>query len=181
MAAEQPERKDCPAFPLEAKLRDGTTVYVRPISGEDAEREQAFVRALSPQSRYFRFLSGIRELTPQAIDRFTHPDPAREIALVALTSLLPDAEQVGVARCAWRAQGEEAEFAIVVADAFQGKGLGWNLMTHLIACAKSRAVPRIWGLVLANNSRMLDLMRALGFRVEEADDPRLRRVVKELR
>ena len=61
-------------------------MVIRPIGPEDARREQAFVRGLSPESRYFRFMNTLRELSPEMLERFTHPDPAREIALVALTA-----------------------------------------------------------------------------------------------
>ncbi len=67
---------------VEATLRDGTRVTIRPIGPDDAQREQAFVRGLSPESRYFRFMTTLRELSPEMLDRFTHPDPAREVALV---------------------------------------------------------------------------------------------------
>jgi len=167
-------------------LRDGTPVVIRPIGPEDARREQAFVRGLSPQSRYFRFMNTLRELSPEMLERFTHPDPAREIALVALTpgssNAMPADEplQVGVARCV-RGAREQTEFAIVVADAFQGRGLGTLLMQALMESARAAGLGRIEGLVLATNQRMLDLMNALGFTIQTAaDDPRLRRVVKRL-
>src|SRR5262245_64846952 len=72
-------------YPVRARLRDGSEIVIRPIGPEDAEREQAFVRALSPQSRYFRFMSGLRELPADMLYRFTHTDFERELALVALS------------------------------------------------------------------------------------------------
>jgi acetyltransferase len=162
-------------------------VVIRPIGPEDARREQAFVRGLSPESRYFRFMNTLRELSPEMLERFTHPDPAREIALVALSAetVAPVAPaeplQVGVARCVRGPSGEQGEFAIVVADTFQGKGLGSLLMQALMESAQAGGLRRIEGLVLATNQRMLELMSALGFTIHPAaDDPRLRRVVKQL-
>ncbi len=162
-------------------------MVIRPIGPEDAHREQTFVRELSPESRYLRFLNTLRELSPEMLDRFTRPDPAREIALVALTTSATDADpaaeplQVGVARCVRAASGEQGEFAIVVADAFQGKGLGTLLMQALMESARTTGLRRIEGLVLATNQRMLELMGSLGFTVHTADDdPRVRRVVKQL-
>ena len=176
----QPTRD--PVYPREVQLRDGTHVSIRPIVPEDAQREQAFVRGLSPESRYFRFMTTIRELSPEMLESFTHPDPAREIALVALTRDAPEPRQIGVARCV-RAdpQAQSAEFAIVVADEWQGQGLGSFLMLELIAAARARGLRRIEGWVLATNHAMLELMRALGFEVSGTlDDARLRHVVKTI-
>jgi acetyltransferase len=115
------------------------------------------------------------------LDRFTHPDPEREVALVALVDEAGAFKQVGVARCAATAEHSGCEFAIVVADAYQGRGLGSRLMHELIARARARGVPRIEGLVLASNHPMLELMQALGFEITTSpEDPRMRRVSKSL-
>ena len=174
-------QRTLPPYPIEAKLRSGIRVIIRPIEPEDAEREQAFVRGLSPESRYFRFMNTLRELSPQMLERFTHPDAAREIALVALTGEGSSAQQIGVARCALMPGSNASEFALVVADAFQGQGLGRLLMQALLTAAKARGLERIEGLVLNNNQRMLALMHSLGFETSLApEDPTQRRVVKEL-
>ena len=168
-------------YPKQGRLRDGTQVVIRPIRPEDAEREQGFVRGLSAESRYFRFMSTLRELSPEMLNRFTHPNPAREIALVAHTNEPGGSRQIGVARCVTDAKRDRAEFAVVVADAFQGKGLGSLLMRELIDRARSAGVRQIEGLVLASNHPMLELMSALGFEIEATtDDPRLRRVWQQL-
>jgi len=173
-----------PVYPRHVLLRDGTPVSIRPIGPQDARREQAFVRGLSPESRYLRFMNTLLELSPEWLERFTHPDPGREIALVALTAetaLAPEPLQVGVARCARDPSGVMGEFAIVVADAFQGKGLGSLLMKALMDSARAAGLHRIEGLVLSTNQRMLELMQTLGFSVHAAaEDARLRRVVKQL-
>lgn len=166
-------------YPVRALLRDGTAVMIRPIAPEDAQREQTFVRGLSPQSRYFRFMNTLNELSPQLLERFTHPDPAREIALIALIESANHAadEQIAVARCQRTTAEGAGEFAIVVADAHQRKGLGRILMLELIRCAHVRGWPRIEGLVLWNNHRMLDLMRSLGFDISTVkEDVHLRLV-----
>ena len=168
-------------YPIEAKLRNGIRVTIRPIEPEDAQREQAFVRGLSPESRYFRFMNTLRELSPQMLERFTHPDAVREIALVALTGESSSAQQIGVARCARMQDRNASEFALVVADAFQGQGLGRLLMQALLNAAEEHGIKRIEGLVLNNNQRMLELMHSLGFETSSApEDPTLRRVVKQL-
>ena len=175
------KRQNASKQPVEVTLRDGTRVTIRPIGPQDAQREQAFVRGLSPESRYFRFMTTLRELSPEMLDRFTHPDPVRELALVALVDEGGAPKQVGVARCAAGAASQGCEFAIVVADAYQGRGLGTRLMQELIARARACGVPRIEGLVLAANHAMLELMQALGFEITTTpEDPRMRRVWKSL-
>lgn len=165
----------------QAHLRDGTPVLIRSIGPQDAEREQAFVRGLSPESRYFRFLNTMRELPPRMLEEFTHPDPAREVALVALTGDQPAQQQIGVARYMKGADGRSAEFALVVADAWQGKGLGSLLMRELICAARTAGVRQLEGWVLASNHPMLKLMQALGFDIgTSADDPRMRHVVRPI-
>ncbi len=178
----EPDRAPTPRrYPAAVTLRDGTCVTIRPIGPQDEAREQAFVRALSPESRYFRFMNTLRELSPGMLERFTHPDPQREIALVAVTGAEPDLRQVGVARCVIADDGVGGEFAIVVADAMQGKGLGWCLMQELLAAGRARGMQRMEGLVLASNHPMLQLMQALGFSIDALpEDPRMRRVVKQL-
>jgi acetyltransferase len=170
-----------PAYPIEVTLRDGTRVTIRPIAPEDEAREQDFVRKLSSESRYFRFMNTLRELTPGMLHRFTDPDPAREVALVALAAGEGDTRQVGVARYAVTESGDAGEFAVVVADDMQNKGLGTRLMRELLANARARGLGRLEGSVLSSNHRMLALMQSLGFEVSALpEDQRLRRVVKRL-
>jgi acetyltransferase len=170
-----------PAYPLEATLRDGTRVTIRPIGPQDEAREQSFVRGLSTESRYFRFMNTLRELTPDMLHQFTDPDPEREVALVALHGAEGPMQQVGVARFAVSDTGANAEFAIVVADRMQGKGLGTRLMQELLRNARARGLQQLEGCVLASNHQMLALMQALGFEISALpEDHRLRRVVKRL-
>jgi len=175
-AADERPAQAC-RYPVHARLRDGTQVVIRPITPGDAEREQAFVRALSPESRYFRFMYTVSELSPQLLERFTHPDEQHEIALIALTGEeeTDRSEQIAVARCVRIDADGPGEFAIVVADRFQARGLGHILMRELVDCARARGWPRIQGLVLWNNTDMLELMRGLGFAITASpDDAHLR-------
>ncbi len=163
-------------YPVELEttvtLRDGTQLPVRPIRPEDATAEVAFVAGLSDESRYLRFMHHLHELTPQMLARFTQVDYDRELALVALGGK-PGAEKiVGVARYVANPDRESAEFAVVVADAWQGRGLGQALMEKLIASAKRRGFRRLVGAILGINASMQKLVRALGFRLRtDPDDP----------
>lgn len=160
---------------------DGRDVVVRPIRPEDAQMEQAFVRGLSPEAKYFRFMHGLQELTPAMLVRFTQIDYDREMAFVAIAEVSGVKTQVGVARYSARPDRESCEFAIVVADAWRGRGLGGYLMSALIACASRRGLGVMEGEVLADNAAMLRLIARLGFSVRVHDeDPSLRRVSKSL-
>jgi acetyltransferase len=170
-----------PAYPVEVVLRDGTRVTIRPIGPQDEAREQSFVRSLSNESRYFRFMNTLRELTPDMLHRFTDPDPAREVALVALHAAQGEPRQVGVARFVAADSEQVGEFAVVVADDMQGKGLGTRLMQELLRNARARGLQQLEGTVLASNHQMLALMQALDFDISTLpEDHRLRRVVKRL-
>lgn len=151
-------------------LRDGTTLHVRPIRPEDGALERAFVERLSEQTRYYRFFHRLSELTPAMLARFTQVDYDRELALVALTGAGTDAAAfAGVARYIANPDRTTAEFAVVVGDEWQRRGVGAVLMRGLIVCAKRRGFDRLIGMVLRENERMIEFVRSLGFAI--SDDP----------
>jgi len=139
-------------------------VAIRPIMPEDAEIERAFVHGLSDESRYFRFFYQLHELTPAMLARFTQVDYDRELALVVLAPPTKGAQFIAVARYIANPDHESAEFAIVVADEWQSRGVARKLMEHLIAAAQTRGLARLEGAVLRTNHKMLHFMTALGFR-----------------
>ena len=161
-------------------LSDGTLITIRPIRPEDAEAEQTFVKRLSEQTRYMRFFTSINELSPQMLSRFTQIDYDREMAFIAMTAEKGEEVEVGVARYIVDAAGEFCEFAIVIADDWQHKGLGAKLMHYLMESAKEKGVKRMVGDVLAANTHMLDLMAALGFSLKSTPEASIRRVEKNL-
>jgi len=146
---------------------DGTRVTVRPIRPEDAEIESAFVKQLSPEAKYFRFMSAIRELSPQMLARFTQIDYDREMALIAVTARDGREEEVGVTRYITNPDGASCEFAIVVDDEWQARGLGRHLMAQLIEIARSRGLATMSGDILTSNQAMLALAASLGFAIGE--------------
>lgn len=159
---------------LEGTLRlpDGTALAMRPVRPEDAELERRFVAGLSEESRYFRFFYRLHELTPAMLGRFTQVDYDRELALLALG---PDPEApggqaiVGVARYIANLDHESAEFAVVVSDAWQGRGVAYGLMRALIDRARTRGLSRLEGSVLRANVRMIRFTQRMGFVLH--DDP----------
>ena len=163
-------------------LRGGGEYSVRPIRPDDAKMLQDLVHSLSPESRYFRFVSSISELPATMLARFTLIDYDREMALVAVVKertasadgKMTETERiVGVSRYITNPDKASCEFALVVADDFSGKGLGSRLMLSIMDVAREKGLSEIDGLVLANNPSMLKLMRSLGFSIktfaEDAD------------
>ena len=162
-------------------LPDGSAATLRPIRPSDMELEQAFVRNLSPQSRFTRFMGEVKELSPDQLYKFTHPDHSREAAYVVIRSTVAGEEEIGVARFVIEPDGETCEFAVTVADAWQGKGVGGRLMRMLLRDARARGLKRMEGYVLGTNTRMLEFVRKLGFEVDfNADDPSVRLVHRAL-
>jgi acyl-CoA synthetase (NDP forming)/GNAT superfamily N-acetyltransferase len=142
-------------------LADGGTVHLRPIRPDDADRLRAMHGRLSPDTVYMRFFSMVRTLSARDVERLTTVDHDDRVALVAL---LRD-EMVGVVRYA-RQRGTEAEVAVVVEDAHQGRGLGPVMLEHLAAAAEERGIERFTASVLPSNRRMLDVFTSFGFDVQ---------------
>ncbi len=164
------------------KLPDGTWVLMRPIRPEDAAIEQEFVAGLSTQSSRMRFQSGVRSLTPAMLARFTQIDYDREMAFIAVREEDTAERQIGVARYITMPDGKTCEYAIVVGDAWQGRGLGRVMMDRIIGVARSCGLETMVGFVLARNESMLGMCAELGFAIErDREDPQTRRVVLDLR
>jgi acetyltransferase len=151
------------------------------VPPEDADALQSFVRGLSEEARYFRFLSTMAELSPSMLARFTQIDYDREMAIVAVVAGAAAGERIiGVARYLLNPDAVTAEFAIVVADGFQSQGIGPALMTRICEIARERGLKAVIGLVLGNNRGMLAMMQRIGFTEQsDPDDPDLRRVVMQ--
>ncbi|MGB7213695.1 MAG: GNAT family N-acetyltransferase [Gammaproteobacteria bacterium] len=155
-------------------LDDGTPITIRPIRPEDAELEKAFVAGLSERSRYLRFMTNVRELTAETVSRFTQIDYDREMALIALANVDGAARQIGVARYIAEPDGRSCEFAVVVDDRWQRRGIATRLLTHLIDVARERRFERMNGVVLRENANMLALAKELGFEQRAVrEDPQL--------
>ncbi len=161
-------RQRPPFQPTELSLRDGSLVIVRPMTRDDAGLELDFVENLSDQSRYHRFFQHFQTLPPSMLRRLTTLDYVNTMAIIA-TLCRDEAEvQVGVARYAIAKPGT-CEFAVVVADQWQGKGLATELMHLLIAVAHGNGFTEMTGDILADNTGMLELARQLGFALQPSD------------
>lgn len=162
-------------------LKNQLPVQIRPIRPEDAEMEQHFIKNLSEDSRYFRFLDALKELPRSLLVRFTQLDYATEMALIATTEVNGETVQIGVARYTTNPDGISCEFALVIGDQWQNQGLGSILMNELILCAKNRQLTFMSGEVLGNNAAMMHLMHKLGFTSHIViEEPSLRAVSLDL-
>jgi acetyltransferase len=160
-------------------LRGGDTCLLRPIRPDDAQMLQDLVRGLSPESRYFRFVSSFNELPATMLSRFTLIDYDREMALVAVVrertagadgSFTEIDRIVGVSRYVITPDQHSCEFSLVVAEDMKGRGLGSRLMESIMDAARERGLAEIIGLVLRSNAPMLKLMRGMGFEVKRFDE-----------
>ncbi len=171
-------------------MRGGGEYTIRPIHPDDAQMLQDLVQNLSPESRYFRFVSSLKELPASMLARLTLIDYDREMALVAIHAerkvdaqgnSIESERIVGVSRYITNPDKSSCEFSLVVADDFNGKGLGSRLMLSIMEEARDKGLTEIEGLVLANNPSMLKLMKSLGFNVKPfAEDPDFKLVTHPL-
>lgn len=142
--------------------RGGRQVTVRAVRAADHAGLREFVDALSRESRYYRFLTGGR-VADEIIDGFVARRPQRDVAMVATVRGEHGAESI-IANAEYVVNAENvAELAVVVADDWQGQGLGRRLIQRLQQIARSRRLQGLRGDVLSENRRMLAVMRDCGF------------------
>jgi len=159
----------------------GHSITVRPIRPEDIDLETDFARKLSKETRYNRFLGGGVRLTPEMREKFTRIDFSRDMALMATATIEGAETAIGVARYVRLADDVTCEFAITIADAWQGRGIGRKLLAMLVDAARGHGMRRIIGDVLATNTPILRLAHSQGFRIERhPEGAEQRRVVLEL-
>jgi acetyltransferase len=162
-------------------LADGLRLTLRHIAPTDVAREQAFVHGLSPQSSYLRFHGTITDLSKKDLEKFTNPDSRNAVALIVLYSGETREEEIGVARYVIDPDGVNCEFAIVVADAWQKRGIGTRLMNALIMHIRESGVKRMSGYVLKSNSAMRKFVKRMDFaETNIPDDPSILLVTKHL-
>ncbi len=151
------------------QLKDGRKVLIRPIRPEDEDLHHELFQSLSRQTNYFRFFSYRRHLTHEQAARFTQIDYDREMAIIALIEDNGRKRSIGVNRLTYQARSDQHEFAIVVADKFQGSGVGALLMKRLLEIARDRQIKQIIGTVLSENLKMINFCRRFGFEVAEQE------------
>ncbi|SNS98994.1 L-amino acid N-acyltransferase YncA [Noviherbaspirillum humi] len=163
------------------RLNDGASVALRGALPDDAEAIQDMVRHLSDHSRYQRFFNPLRELEPSLLARFARSDPRGHMTLLAATNEDGAERIVAMAQYVADADSDTADFAIVVSDDWQGRGLARRMLRRLICVARAAGLQRLRGEVLSTNRPMRHLMRALGFDLlRHEDGPGLVRVERQI-
>jgi acetyltransferase len=163
----------------EAQIEPLGPARIRPIRPEDEVLYTAFFAGLTPEDQRLRFFTAHPDLSHRFLARLTQIDYAREMAFVAVAEAT--GELLGVARFVADPDYVQGEYAILVRSDLKGRGLGWCLMQHLIAYARTEKIEQLYGCVLAENATMLRMCREFGFSVEpEPGDVAVRRVVLRL-
>jgi acetyltransferase len=167
--------------PAPFRLGDDSEALIRVIRPDDEPLIIALHAGHSERTIRMRFFGMVKTLSYDSLARLCRLDFEREMALVAEGKDAEGRPQLlGVSRYFLSPQTGDAEFAVVVGDAWQGQGLGWHLMTRLIEVARARGVKRLVGVVLCENATMLQLMRELGFQSGPSDDPAVVEVALDL-
>ncbi|MET0651300.1 MAG: bifunctional acetate--CoA ligase family protein/GNAT family N-acetyltransferase [Hyphomicrobiaceae bacterium] len=164
---------------VDAQVGSVGEVRIRPIRPEDEKLYADFFAQVTPDDQRLRFFTVAPELSHRFLARLTQIDYAREMAFVAIAK--GSGALLGVVRMVADPDYVRAEYAILVRSDLKGLGLGWRLMQHLITYARSEKLEQLHGSVLAGNSTMLQMCRALEFSIErEPGDDSVRHVVLQL-
>ena len=148
------------------RCKDGRLVLLRPIRPEDELLERELIAGLSEESMRFRFFYILKDITHEMLTRFCNIDYEREMAIIAEYTSNGKKRNVGVGRLVIQPDGERGEFAVLVADDFQNRGLGLKLVDMLIGIGQEKGLRNIYGIVLPDNAKMIRLARKLGFTLE---------------
>jgi acetyltransferase len=150
--------------PEEVTLKDGTQILIRPIRADDAEDLKEAFQRLSMESIYLRFLSVKKELTDEEARTLSTVDYCARMAFVAICKENDREIVVGVSRYALldARKPEMAESAVVVADEYQGRGIGKILLRRLVSYARTKGIDYLRGNMQIGNNRMLELVKRSG-------------------
>jgi acetyltransferase len=163
------------------RLPGGERLTVRAIRPQDAGRLQAYVRGLSGETRHRRFLGAVSELAPAQLDRLTDMDRPGELVLLAFADTGGETQMVAEAIVVTAPEGQRSEFALSVADAWQRRGLGTQLLRILECWARVAGARYLFGDVLRTNTAMKGLVRKAHFGIRSPfTDARLIEIVKDL-
>jgi GNAT superfamily N-acetyltransferase len=144
------------------KLRDGAAVRVRAITPDDTPRLRAFHAQLSRDTIILRYFHYMRELSEPDADRCAHVDYVNRMAVVA-TVHVDEQERIVAVVSYVRIGPDSAEVAFVVADRWQGRGVGTALLLRLAPYARAQGFTTLVAITMSSNLRMLDLLRHCGY------------------
>ncbi len=151
------------------RLRDGRSVLLRPIKPEDEPLWLEMFQNFSQQSIRYRFFQIIKDTPHEVRVRYSNIDYDREIGIVA--ELKEERRQIlGVVRLIIEPDGKKGEIAFIVADPWQGLGLGTKMVDHMIEICKDKKLEIVYSLMLPDNHRAIRLLRRMGFAIEKSHD-----------
>jgi acetyltransferase len=159
------------------KLKDGTSVVLRPIKPEDENLVYTLFQSLSEESMRFRFFQLIRDVSHKNLTRYCNIDYDREIAIVA-EKKEDEGKIIGISRLILEPDRERGEFAVVVGDQWQGLGLGSKLVDYIIDIGKDMGLKTIGGDILSRNLKMIHLCTKKGFKMKTADEETTKATLK---
>jgi acetyl coenzyme A synthetase (ADP forming)-like protein len=148
-------------------LKDGSTLYLRPIQLKDEEKLLALFYRLSRHTVYLRFHHILRQMSKEEVQRFCTVDYDNDFALVATTVEDGEEKIIAVGRYSRLPRKNAAEVAFVVEDAYQGKGIGTHLLEQLAIIARKKGIRLFEGDVLAENQEMMQVLEDSGFQITQ--------------
>ena len=160
-------------------LPEGTVIPVRTIRPDDALALQWLHTRLSERSIRLRFFGSMKQLSDKMAKDFAHVDGVNRYALIALDPQQQD-EVIAVVRFAREGETDKAEYAAVVEDNWQGRGVGLGLTHQLIYEARKRGIRVLYGLLMPENRAMLKLLRSLDLPEHESRSEGIKYVEVEL-
>jgi len=163
-------------YTAQRTLHNGNIVTLRPIECTDQAEFKEFFKALSPASVHFRFLEIIKELPNEAVEKYCDLDFNQEIAIIALP--MGGDKIIAVARLILSLKDRRGEFALVIADTWQGFGLGTELMAYLIKIARDYQLEELYCVLSSNNDRMIGLAEKFGLKVKSTDGDTMEMTLK---
>ena len=157
-------------YVLPWRLSDGTDVILRPIRPEDEPLEHEMLQTLSEDTLRGRFFQILKKISHEMLVRFCNIDYDREMAIIAEFKESEKKRIIGIGRLIIEPDFKKSEFAVIVHDEFQGKGMGYKLVDMLIGIAQEKGLGEVYGTVLTDNVRMLRVCEGLGFRITHLPD-----------
>ncbi|NWG10529.1 bifunctional acetate--CoA ligase family protein/GNAT family N-acetyltransferase [Candidatus Bathyarchaeota archaeon] len=150
------------------ELKDGTRVVLRPIRPEDESLLDGLFKSLSEETMRFRFFQIIKNMSHETLNRYCNLDYDREVAVVA--ELNDKSKIIGVGRVILEPGRNCGEFAVVVGDQWQGRGLGSKLVDYTIDIGRDMGLETMYGYISTNNSKMINLCTRKGFELKPIDE-----------
>lgn len=162
------------------KLADGKSITIRSVSSQDENMQQAFAPNLVFLSKHFRYMENFNQLKPENLLKFSSINDDHEMVLIAIYKHQDKESIIGLARYAINPNEEDCEFALLVAENWQHKGIGSILMSSLLRAAQKKELKTMIGLAPSNNTNMLQFAKKFDFLISDSDETTIKILTKLL-